>query len=231
VIHERARALTEVLICSGYPTQIAVASLLRMAGWSPLLANGQLSGRFIFAVSMIDAVLLVALILFFLRRGGESPRAVLFGRVSALREAGWGALMLPLTLALVIGVSAAIRTFVPSLRNVPVNPLESLIHSPGGLLMFIGVAVIAGGVREELQRAFVLHRFRHHLGGTAVGVLVSSLFFGLGHTLQGLDAAIITGLLGLAWAVAYLRRGSAVGPIVNHALFNTVELVGAAFKP
>jgi membrane protease YdiL (CAAX protease family) len=230
VFHDRARALAEVLLCSGYPTQIAVATVLRLAGWSPIRPNGRLSGQFLFTVSIIDAALLIALIVYFLARGGESPRAVLLGSRRPLREAGWGALTLPLTFGLVIAVSAIIRSFVPHLRNVPINPLEALVQTPGGLMMFIGVAVIAGGVREEVQRAFVLHRFDRYLGGPLVGVVVSSLFFGLGHTLQGSDAAIITGLLGVLWAAAYLWRRSAVGTIVNHSLFNTVELVAAAFR-
>ena len=32
------------------------------------------------------------------------------------------------------------------------------------------IAVLAGGVREELQRAFLLRRFEQHLGGPIVGV-------------------------------------------------------------
>jgi membrane protease YdiL (CAAX protease family) len=230
VFHERARALAEVLLCSGFPTQIAVATSLRLAGWSPLLPGGGINGPFVFAVSIIDAVLLIALIVFFLRRGGESPRQVLFGSRRLLPEAGWGVLLLPLTLGVVIGIAALIRGYVPELRNVPINPLESLVQTRGGLLMFIAVAVIAGGVREELQRAFVLHRFDRYLGGPIVGIVITSLLFGLGHTLQGRDAAIITGVLGALWAIAYVWRRSTVGPIVNHALFNTVELIGAAFR-
>ena len=48
--------------------------------------------------------------------------------------------------------------------------------------------------------------------------------FGIGHTLQGLDAAVITGALGAFWGVMYLTRGSALGPIISHSLFNSGEL-------
>lgn len=226
---ERARALLEVILCSGFPTQIAVATLLRLAGFSPIGADGPLSGPFIFAVSIIDAALLVCLIVYFLRQSGESPRTVLFGQARPVREAGWGALMLPITLAIVGAIAIIVRTYFPQLRNVPTNPLEALLESSGGLVMFLIVAIVAGGVREELQRAFVLHRFRHYLGGPAVGLLITSLLFGLGHTIQGWDAALITGTLGALWGAAYLWRRSATGPMVNHALFNTVELLGAAF--
>ncbi len=226
---ERARALFEVVLCSGFPTQIAVATAVRLAGLSPFAPNGRLSGPFLFTVSIIDAALLVSLIVFFLKQGGESPRAVLVGRTRPAREAGWGALMLPVTLAIVGAIALTVRAYFPHLRNVPTNPLEALLEAPGGLVMFLIVAIVAGGVREELQRAFVLHRFEQSLGGPIVGLAVTSVLFGLGHTLQGWDAALITGALGALWGGAYLWRRSAAGPIVNHALFNTVELLGAAF--
>lgn len=229
MFHERARALLEVVLCSGFPTQIAVATLLRMSGFSPLGANGRLSGPFLFSVSMIDAVLVIALVIFFLRQSGESPRQVLVGAVRPLREAGLGALWLPVTLGLVIATSLLLRTYLPQLRNVPTNPLEALLEQPGGLVLFIIVAIVAGGVREELQRAFVLHRFEQHLGGAGWGLAITSLLFGLGHVIQGWDAAIITGMLGALWGAVYLRRKSAIAPMVNHSLFNTVELLGAAF--
>jgi len=87
------------------------------------------------------------------------------------------------------------------------------------------VVLVAGGVREEIQRAFLLHRFEVSLGGPVVGVLVTSIGFGAGHLVQGLDAAITTGLLGAFWAVIYLRRRSAAAPIVSHAGFDLVQIV------
>ena len=87
---------------------------------------------------------------------------------------------------------------------------------------------MAGGVREELQRAFLLQRFERHLGGAVVGVVVLSVAFGLGHLLQGWDAAIATGALGAFWAIVYLRRRSSVAPIISHAGFNSIEVFRVA---
>ena len=89
--------------------------------------------------------------------------------------------------------------------------------------MFAMVAIVAGGIREELQRAFLLRRFERHLGGAFVGVLVLNVAFGFAHQLQGWDVAITTGALGVFWAIVYLRRRSSVAPIVSHAGFNTLE--------
>ena len=137
---------------------------------------------------------------------------------------GIGVLAMPAIFALVIAVQLSIRVFAPHLHNVPVNPFESLLGSPLQMAAFLALVVVAGGVREEIQRAFLLHRFEQRLGGGGVGLAVTSLAFGLGHTLQGWDAAIVTGLLGAFWASTYLARRSAVSNITSHALFNIVQV-------
>ena len=86
------------------------------------------------------------------------------------------------------------------------------------------MALVAGGIREEMQRAFLLTRFEQHLGGAHVGLLVTSVAFGLGHLIQGFDAALATGILGLLWGALYLWRRSAVAPMVSHAGFNSLEI-------
>jgi len=82
-------------------------------------------------------------------------------------------------------------------------------------------------VREELQRAFMLRRFEY-FGGVKVGVVVLSIAFGLGHVVQGWDAAVTTGALGFVWAVMYLWRRSSIAPIVSHAGFNSIEVLRIA---
>ena len=91
--------------------------------------------------------------------------------------------------------------------------------------LFSVVAIVAGGLREEVQRAFVLRRFSTHLGGPGVGLAVTSLAFGAGHLVQGFDAAVATSLLGFAWGLMYLRRRSAVAPIVSHAAYNGTQVL------
>jgi membrane protease YdiL (CAAX protease family) len=123
-----------------------------------------------------------------------------------------------------IAVLLTIQLVAPSLHTVDHNPLEDLIGTPRNILIFGVVVVIAGGVREEVQRAFLLHRFDRWLGGGTIGVIVVSVSFGLGHLLQGVDAAIATGLLGAFWGVIYLRRRSAIAPIVSHSSFNLLQI-------
>jgi membrane protease YdiL (CAAX protease family) len=163
--------------------------------------------------------------LWFLQAGGQSPRRIWLGERLLLPETVRGVLLTPLILAGVGLVLLAIQQWAPQLRTVPVNPLEALARRGAVDAAVLGVvAVIAGAVREELQRAFLLDRFERHLGAAWIGVVLLSALFGLGHVLQGWDAAIATGVLGACWALIYLRRRSIVMPLVSHALFNSLEI-------
>ena len=206
------------------------ASGCSAAGVNPVRADGALSARFVFALSLADTAILLTLIFLFLLRRGERPRRVFFGDRPIVREVAAGLLSLPVAFAIVMLVSVLVRQFAPSLHNVPENPLADSFGTQSGFLVFLFVVIVAGGVREELQRAFLLHRFRGDLGQPWMGVFITSLAFGMGHTLQGLDAAIITGSLGAFWGVMYLMRRSAVASMVSHSLFNSRRAVAGLLR-
>jgi membrane protease YdiL (CAAX protease family) len=151
------------------------------------------------------------------------------GKRPVMREAGLGLALVPVVYLLVGLLLTGLMRLLPGLHNVKENPIEQLAAGgPHDAAMLGLIAVLAGGVREELQRAFLLRRFEQHLGGPIVGVLVLSAAFGLGHSPQGWDAAIATGLLGGIWAIVYLRRRSSVAPMVSHAGFNSLGVLRVA---
>jgi membrane protease YdiL (CAAX protease family) len=118
----------------------------------------------------------------------------------------------------------AITRWAPSL--ITPNPLATIATTRGEFIVLAVAAMIAGGVREEIQRAFILHRCEQRLGGALVGLIGFGILFGIGHLLQGWSAVIITGLLGTLWGVVYLMRRSIVAPMVSHAAFNLIEVIG-----
>lgn len=221
---ERFAAALEVLLCSGFPTQIVIIAVLGLFGMKARLADESLSPRFVFTLTLLDTVLLVGLIAFFLRAHRESMRD-LFGLRPKVREALFGLALIPASFFVVILVLALVQIVVPGLHNVPLNPLQALARNRWNAIVFAFVVTIAGGVREEIQRGFVLRRFEQSLGGGAVGLVVFSALFGLGHLEQGNDVAIATGILGAFWGVIFLRRRSIVGPMVGHAGFNLLQVV------
>jgi membrane protease YdiL (CAAX protease family) len=219
----RRRAVAEVLLCSGYPTQLLIIAALGAVGIHPMVGDA-ISPTFVFAVSAVDTVLLLGLIFLFLKNSDDRPQHVFFRHGYAVTEVSVGILLLPAVFGLVIVVQLLIRQLAPYLRNVDVSPFTSLLSSPLLLAGFIALVLIAGGVREELQRAFLLYRFEQRLGGGSLGIALTSVAFGLGHTLQGWDAAIITALMGAFWGAIYLTRRNVVATVTNHALFNLTQV-------
>lgn len=217
-------ALFETLLVCGVPTQAIIgAGLLLFSPMAPQ-ENGGLSLRFFATLSLVDTILVAVLIRFFLHSSGERPRDVFVGTRPIWGEAFRGlALVVPVLIVVSI-VVLTLRTLFPWMHTVEQNPLVTLMDTPLRAAVFLVVVVIAGGVREELQRAFILHRFEQRLGGIRVGLVLFTLTFGALHVEQGIDIAVAVGLLGLTWGIVYVRRRSAVLPIVNHAGFNALQV-------
>lgn len=227
---DRLAALLEIVLCSGFPTQLLLIGALRGFGMTPFVEGGQLNPRFVFTLSLLDATLVIGLVFMLLRAHRESAREVLLGSARGLREVVVGLAMIPIVFMIVLAIRAAVLTWAPQLHNQPVNPYEDMLRSHLDAAIFAVVVMIAGGLREEVQRGFILHRFRGYLGGGGVGVFVHSLIFGLGHIDQGYDAAIATATLGAFWGLVYLRRRSIVAPITSHAGYNLSQVLVAALR-
>jgi uncharacterized protein len=224
---ERIVAVIEILLCSDFPTQLALGQSFAAFGHTPYDAHGALRVDYVVWLSFLDAAILVSLILLFLAAHGESWRRVLFGDREIGREVAAGLPLVFVALGIGVLVLLPIQHFAPWMHTVPQNPLQALIRTPANALLFAAVVVVAGGVREEIQRAFILHRFEQYLGGGAVGVVVSSVAFGAGHFIQGADASVATGVLGAFWGIVYLRRRSIVAPMVSHAGFDLLQILQA----
>jgi membrane protease YdiL (CAAX protease family) len=227
-MERRLVAIAEIVLCSSVPTQLLITGLLRAAGWSPLDPGGQLSFSFVVALSVADTFVLIALMVALTRAHGESVAGLWLGNRRIGREAILGALLIPVVFFMVVVLLNAMRVLAPWLHNVALNPLEDLARTPGEAALFGMVAILAGGVREELQRAFLLRRFERHLGGMTAGIVVLSIGFGLGHIVQGWDAVVTTGVLGAFWAIVYARRRSTVAPLISHSGFNALEVLRVA---
>jgi membrane protease YdiL (CAAX protease family) len=218
-------ALMQSVAVCGIPTQLVIAGALILGtGISPFGAGG-ISLEFIATVSFLDTALVAILIRVFLALSRENSRDVYLGRRPVLGEIGRGLALVPVTFLVVVGLVSLVRAIAPWLHNVKVSPLAAFMSNPLDAANFMVVVVLAGGVREELQRGFILHRFGQRLGGMWVGNLTFGLAFGLLHFDQGWDIALVIGLLGLAWGAFFIRRGSVVLSVANHAGFNAAQVL------
>jgi membrane protease YdiL (CAAX protease family) len=222
---DRAAAALEVILCSGFPTQFVVVGVLTTFGMPMRLADGRLSPPFVFALTLADTLLLVGLIAFFFRAHRESMRLELFGRRATLGDVALGLVLVPASFFLIVFVLLALNVGAPALHNVAHNPLMDLVKTRADAVAFALVVMIAGGIREEIQRGFVLRRFEQYLGGGGAGLVIFSALFGLGHVEQGYDVALGTVVLGAFWGAVYLRRRTVLPAMIGHAGFNLAQVI------
>jgi len=106
-------------------------------------------------------------------------------------------------------------------REVFVGPRRPAGEILRGLL-FVPVVSIAV--------TLIVLRFDQRLWGMKLGLVLFSVFFGIMHVNQGVDAAVGVGVLGVFWGVLYMTRRSAVMAMVNHAGFNAAQVLLLASK-
>jgi membrane protease YdiL (CAAX protease family) len=221
----RLLALAEVALASGFPTQLAVGAVLMLAGVHPWDSTGALSLRYLVTLLLLDTVVVVGFVVFVLHARDERARDLFVG-VRPLRREFWlGVGLTPVVFLATTALLAGLRALWPSLHNVATNPFEALIHTPTDAMVLGIAAVVGGGVKEELQRAFILRRFEQSLGGARLGLVLYSLVFGAGHAMQGWDVGVITAVLGLTWGYLFLRRRCSVAPVVSHSGFNAAQIL------
>ena len=151
---------------------------------------------------------------------------MLLGRRPLIGEVVAGAPLVLIALSIALAVLRRRAALPPSLHTVEHNPLQELLRSPRDAWLFALVVLVAGGVREEIQRAFLLHRFerlagRRHRRRDRARAWRSAPAI----CCRASTPAIATGLLGAFWGVVYLRRRSCVAPIVSHAGFDLLQIL------
>jgi hypothetical protein len=109
--------MLEVLLCSGFPTQLIIGGLLVALG-ARVSSGAALPFRFVVAVSLLDTLAIVVLVVVFLRLRGEKAGDVLLGRGPLWPEVRRGVAWLPLVFLLVIVLGTAVQTLAPWMHNV-----------------------------------------------------------------------------------------------------------------
>ena len=126
---ERVLALIEILLCSDYPTQVALAGTFAAFGVRPQ-NGGSLSLTYVAGISLLDTLLLTGLIVFFLRARGDRPREVFFGGRPMVPELRAGVPLLFVAFGIALAILLAIQALAPWLHTVPHNPLQDLVKTP-----------------------------------------------------------------------------------------------------
>jgi len=219
----RFRSLVEILLALGIATDQLALLILSPLGVAadPLRSVIALAG-----VTTLSSCLLLALLGVLLRLRGEAPMPFLLGARRSIRgEVARGLLLIPLIFLGLYFLKSGFRHLLPGLYSGEKNVLEELMRGPWDLALFVAVVLFTGGIREEVQRAFVIRRFEQGLGPATLGAFFYAVFFGFGHLIQGRDEAIMAGILGLLWGLLFAARRSVVAPAVSHGLYDALELI------
>lgn len=131
-----------------------------------------------------------------------------------------------------VGLNVALNSVMTSLipKSSASGPsVMVFFKEPRNLLVWLPIGIFGGGVVEEIERIFILTRFEKWFGrrGLIAGVVLSSAMFGFGHLYQGLGTAIATAVSCVVLALVFLRRRSAVEPMVAHAFSDVLAILAA----
>jgi membrane protease YdiL (CAAX protease family) len=167
---------------------------------------------------------LVALVLFFLWRAGESPRALGWTSRHVLRELAIGvALFVPL----VVG-GRILESFLVSVGLTAASPASAGLtpsRSPGEVLLALVLVVVVAIAEETIFRGYLLLRLRAILPSTALAVLAAALIFTLGHGYEGTAGALTVGAMGIVLGAVYRWRRSLVAPATMHFLLDALAIL------
>lgn len=219
---DRLQAFLEVLLLSGVVSSVVASFSLSLVGarGAVLHLNVRLIASYVLLESLITLVLLVLV----MKSHEERFRDLGLRGDQWITNSVLGLGLVPIFFFINLLVAESFRVLGPQYFNDR-NPLMETIRTPQDLIFFMVAALLAGGVKEELQRAFILTRFRDQLGGAKLGLILWSFAFGAGHYLQGLQGAVAAGLFGLLFGIVYLVRGSLVAPMVAHGVYDTLVLL------
>lgn len=219
----RLQAAFEILLVSGFVSSFIAAfpfyRRLNAAGF-PLNSVYPLC-----SYVLLEAGITLGLLLLVMRARGERIADLGFRRHVWKPDLLIGLALVPV-LFLMNGVIAAVfQTYLPKHFSSH-NPLLEIIHTRQELGLFVFSALFAGGIKEELQRAFILTRFRKYLGGAWLGLFLWSIAFGAAHYVQGWQGIVAAGVFGFVFGAVYLARGSLLAPMVAHGLYDSLVLLG-----
>lgn len=223
---DRGQALFEVFLVSGVLSSFIAT--LPFAIYSHGSGMNLKSAPVVAGFVLLEAAITLLLLNLILKAHGEKLSGLGLRWVRWKSELRIGLAVVPFLFLLNGIIGVLFKHFLPRLFSEH-NPLVEIIHAPQDLVLFVIAGLLAGGIKEELQRAFILERFRAHLGGAWFGLVLWSIAFGAGHYVQGAQGTVVAGVLGFVFGVIYLVRKNLIAPIVSHGLYDTLALLGYWF--
>ena len=175
--------------------------------------------------TILDDLTLVSLVLFFLWRNREPPERIGWTRERAPADIALGVLLfLPLFIGAGLLGAGLADTGLPASSMIPSFLRYQGLSGAALALVLILVVAIA---EETIFRGYLIMRLSAITSRPWAAVIISAAIFSVGHGYEGPAGVIITGVIGVVYALVYLSRRSLVAPVVLHFLqdFTTILLL------
>lgn len=126
---------------------------------------------------------------------------------------------------LIVGYTLWFAVFGPPRQAS--NPLvgATLSANPVVLITILLLACAGAPLIEEVSFRGVAYNAFRRISPRAVAVLIQAVAFGFMHATYGGYYAVVTGVIGLSFALVYEVRKTLLTPILCHAIHNTVTAV------
>jgi membrane protease YdiL (CAAX protease family) len=189
----------------------------------PVVQKGMLNFSFVAAISILQDLALLSLILFFVWRNAEGLRSLGLSAANGIRELLLGILLyIPFTFFVRLLAHALQLAGIP----LPQKPPMFLIpHNPAQTVLAIVFLVVVAVTEETLFRGYLLLRFRQLLTNTPAAVFLSAVIFSIGHGYQGVAGVIAVGTMGVVFALIYLWRQSLLAVMMIHFLQDFMAMI------
>jgi membrane protease YdiL (CAAX protease family) len=189
-----------------------------------VVKQGGMSFVLIALSSILRDLALVSLILFFLWRNGEPVNVIGWKFKNAEKEIILG---IWLFIPFFFGAGLLEKGLQMAGFAASATPLPSLISekNPAEILLAVVLVIVVALAEETIFRGYLILRFKSLTASTAAAVMLSALFFSLGHGYEGSAGVITVGVMGLFFALIYIWRQNLIAPIVMHFLQDFIGIV------
>ncbi len=125
---------------------------------------------------------------------------------------------------------------VPSITYLTGQPMDFSVFEPytgnlpASLTFFVFIWISAAFGEEIVFRGYLMRQFTKFFGSSkislAINILLFGFIFGYSHAYQGISGQIITGILGMLYAIIFhIRKNDLWFNIFAHGFFDTAGLV------
>jgi len=174
----------------------------------------------IYLPTIIIEWLIFLVVFLVLKRGKENLSAIGFSRFT-LANLGIGLIFLLVANIILFGLAHILQLFH---LTVPKEVAFILPRTKGEKLVWVILSITAGICEETGFRGYVLTKLNLFVNNWYFTIVISSLFFGLGHFYQGTGGIILTGTYGFLFCLLFIWRKSLVPGIFAHFLQDLTAL-------